>query len=176
MTYEQETLWLAGLLEGEGYFGKQSNSNSVVVQLLMTDEDVVRHAAIVMKANVHLARDARVNRKAAYRAFCCGENAINLMARLLPFMGTRRKEKITQLLEISKKRISRAEALQRGRVASSLRAAAITHCPRGHEYSPENSKRYKKGRACLICARYLSKKRYYARKMTAPQDQTKETK
>lgn len=31
--------------------------------------------------------------------------------------------------------------------------AAITHCPAGHEYTPENTYVYKKGRTCRTCRR-----------------------
>lgn len=34
-----------------------------------------------------------------------------------------------------------------------------THCPRGHEYTPENTGKQAKGRYCLICARQLKNAR-----------------
>lgn len=41
-----------------------------------------------------------------------------------------------------------------GRAAMLIRKAAVTHCPRGHEYTPENTRYNKFGwRNCRICIR-----------------------
>lgn len=39
--------------------------------------------------------------------------------------------------------------------------ARATHCPAGHEYTPENTYRYRHGRYCKLCMK-LNKRRYYA--------------
>lgn len=36
---------------------------------------------------------------------------------------------------------------------SPIHVGARTHCPAGHEYTPENTRRYKGERACRVCAR-----------------------
>lgn len=41
---------------------------------------------------------------------------------------------------------------------------ARTHCPRGHEYTPENIKWGQRGRGCKTCARKVSLKCYHDRK------------
>lgn len=38
--------------------------------------------------------------------------------------------------------------------------AAKTHCPKGHEYTPENTRKYGRGRWCRECARIRSRTRY----------------
>jgi hypothetical protein len=45
----------------------------------------------------------------------------------------------------------------------SARAARATHCPQGHEYSPDNTYRSKRGRECKKC----KVERYHAQKKNA---------
>lgn len=46
---------------------------------------------------------------------------------------------------------------------NAARQRAITHCPRGHEYSPENTSYRKSGaRRCKTCEREASRARYAA--------------
>lgn len=40
----------------------------------------------------------------------------------------------------------------------------VTHCPRNHEYSAENTHVYKGRRSCLICKKQLSRESYLRRK------------
>ncbi len=42
--------------------------------------------------------------------------------------------------------------------------AAKTHCPRGHEYTPENTYRYPSGRECKTCKKEAGKRAYEKRK------------
>lgn len=109
MTYEQETLWLAGLLEGEGCF--RARIHSVIVRLKMTDEDVVRKAAVLMggkcKRLPHYGRPSHW--KTSFEVNVCSEKAIQVMKRILPFMGQRRKAKIEELLERASHRMTPTE-------------------------------------------------------------------
>lgn len=58
---------------------------------------------------------------------------------------------------VNVRRSSNAEAARR-------RAKATTHCPRGHEYTPENTYQTSGGRACRICKRELGRAHYLANK------------
>lgn len=124
MTYEQETLWLAGLLEGEACFhgtrdGHGKPSNGACIQLLMTDEDVVNKAAAICNAKVYPRKpDTRGKWKPAWRMCVSGNRAVEVMKRILPFMGQRRKCKIEELLLIASHRLSLTERMKR---ASSAR-------------------------------------------------------
>lgn len=66
--------------------------------------------------------------------------------------------------------VTRSENLRRGRSAEVRRqqAALITHCPHGHEYTPENTRLVttKTGvaRHCRACNRVRSLAHYYAKK------------
>lgn len=57
------------------------------------------------------------------------------------------------------RRSTNAEAARR-------RGMAITHCPRGHAYTPENTYTTRDGRTCLACKR-ASARAFYERNRTA---------
>lgn len=47
--------------------------------------------------------------------------------------------------------VTQAENARRG--ATAVRNRAKTHCPRGHEYTPENTRWYRNARRCKACKR-----------------------
>jgi hypothetical protein len=61
--------------------------------------------------------------------------------------------------------VTNAENIRRGNTGINQRL--VTHCPHGHEYTPENTyiknrlHPRKKGRGCRICARALCLRSYY---------------
>ena len=93
--------WLAGILEGEGCFlisGRGRGSGTPVVQLQMTDGDVVERAAALMGARV-LHRSGRTPaHKDIWRANVYSDGAIDVMRAILPFMGERRAARISEIL------------------------------------------------------------------------------
>lgn len=97
-----ELAWLAGLLEGEGSFceGPPSSPNQPVVQLAMTDRDVVERAASLLgNITVYAKKDRR---KAHWKPFfqlkLRGLPAVTLMRTLRPFMGERRRNQIDKAI------------------------------------------------------------------------------
>ena len=57
--------------------------------------------------------------------------------------------------------VTRQVNLLRGETTTAARAA-ITHCPRGHEYTPENTRTSKLGqRECRECRRALNRAYYH---------------
>lgn len=101
MTDLEKTIWLAGLLEGEGCFTTTGAKKSyVAVYLVSTDKDVVETASEIMDCKVQtLKRISSVSRKPQYRAVVQGDKARKIMRNVLPFMGHRRTVRITELLE-----------------------------------------------------------------------------
>jgi len=97
MSYDKASMaWLAGLIEGEGsfYFG-----DTPTIEIQMTDEDVIQRAAAL--ANVHVRAPYRCkkgNRKLVYSFCVCGTKAIALMMTLYSFMGSRRREKMREVI------------------------------------------------------------------------------
>ena len=89
-----EIAWLAGLLEGEGYFHLNRERYPRVV-LSMTDEDVVTKAAILMKSRVH--RNGNV-----YTTSISGVKAIGWVMTLYSYLHKRRKERIRKIIKVWK--------------------------------------------------------------------------
>ncbi len=63
--------------------------------------------------------------------------------------------------------VTRAVNVKRGLVPAIVRARhrIITHCPNGHEYSPENTRYVKGCRLCRKCGAIDSARRYQRRKL-----------
>lgn len=98
----QESSYLAGLLEGEGTFTArdQRARKQLRVKLEMTDLDVVERAAQIMPAGKICKRDRanRMNCQTVYEVCWTSQKAENVMRRILPYMGERRKAKIDECL------------------------------------------------------------------------------
>lgn len=94
--------WLAGLLEGEGCFdeGGGRNNPTPQVRLAMTDEDIVRRAAMIFPGStpIKVREHRQENRKDVTLTSWHGKSAVHLMWMILPYMGIRRTEKILTIL------------------------------------------------------------------------------
>ena len=134
--------WIAGLLEGEGFFGL-TQGKYLRIQVAMTDTDVIERLRLVLGFG-YLDKTRRLpSGKIAYYWIVANQSqAAGLMMTLLPLMGQRRSEKIRECLVTWKK--------------TPLRKALWTHCKNGHELSPENTRTIKEGkylkRRCIRCA------------------------
>jgi|SRR5882672_4427614 len=99
---ELEIGWLAGLLEGEGYFayGKVTQ----IVTLEMCDDDIVNKAAILIAKitgnvpEVSCRKRKEKNRNYTYQFTLTGRNARATMKSLVRYMGYRRRAQIWQAL------------------------------------------------------------------------------
>lgn len=92
----EDAIWLAGLLEGEGSFDLHKGRYARV-RVGMTDRDVVGRAADLLGANVRLSLKPR-GHKPMWHAEVSGTKAVGAMNAVLPFMGSRRSDKIAQVL------------------------------------------------------------------------------
>lgn len=91
-----DTIWLAGLLEGEGCFDLHKGRYPRI-RLGMTDRDVVGRAAVLMGSRVRSTlRPAPF--KSTWHTEVSGNRAALLMRSLLPHMGTRRSQRIADVL------------------------------------------------------------------------------
>lgn len=102
MTSREEIIWLAALLEGEGWFGlkyhaPQRKYVNLAIRLGMTDRDVVEHVARLFGCSVTTTVH-QGGRKTMYFATVYGEKARWIMEQVLPYMGQRRSDKINELL------------------------------------------------------------------------------
>jgi hypothetical protein len=103
----QESAWLAGLIEGEGAICAEKKSDNrrhyLRVSLEMTDKDVIEHAGEVMhtKSAIESREPRGENYKPSWRIRWSGVQAENLIRRIDPYMGQRRKAKIKECLEMN---------------------------------------------------------------------------
>lgn len=97
---EKELYWLAGLLEGEGSFQAPapSDPNRPLIQLWMTDEDIVKRVSEMWGIKYHHYDRDRENVKRAYSLVMRGSRAVALMEKLKPLMGKRRQEQIQKAI------------------------------------------------------------------------------
>lgn len=144
--------WAAGLFEGEGCItlsGKPPSGKRVVLELGMTDEDVVKkfHAIVgVGHVGGPYHPSTRPNHHKPHWRWTVtgGRQAQAVLAALWPFLCLRRKAK--------------AEEAIRFFAAQQVWTKHRKHCPKGHEYTTENTYLLSRGgRACKICARSQSK-------------------
>lgn len=98
--------WLAGLLEGEGYFGitydKRRDHYRVRVQLKMVDKDVVERAhELTGLGTIYRAKDNRPNHSDCWVWSVASQNeVVVLLENVLPWMGERRTSKIVEMLKL----------------------------------------------------------------------------
>ena len=116
----RDRYWLAGLLEGEGCFvlAKSTSYHTRVphvylhprVDLVMTDEDIVRRAAALMGTptcrrmpgagpqRIAHAKNTGREYKPLWKTTLYASRAAALMRSILPLMGMRRQKKIREVL------------------------------------------------------------------------------
>ena len=97
---KKDKYWLAGLLEGEGTFmkGPPSIPRSPVVQIVMTDEDVIRKVATLLGYTCIKLHPKVSTWKSTYLVKIRGKRAIELMQLLKLLMGKRRREQIQRAM------------------------------------------------------------------------------
>ena len=138
--------WLVGIFEGEGCVWQRTGGNRPhpVIQVQMTDEDVVRRCYTITGLG-HLYERSAGNTKRLVWEWRVSryEDVVVLLERMLPHLGDRRRARVVELL-----RVAYAHPPRRLR----------THCKRGHPLSGSNLRLYTHGpigqrhRICRMCA------------------------
>lgn len=96
---ETDVAWLAGWLEGEGYFGV-APSGSPIIQVSCTDKDIVEKASKLMGSNgVKFQSRRKPHWKDVYKTHLHGQSAVNIMKLIRPYMGERRGAVIDTAIE-----------------------------------------------------------------------------
>lgn len=95
--------WMAGLLEGEGSFGRKQEGTihgSIVVSCHMTDRDVLQKLLDTVGAGTLTGpyKNGKVGHKLRYMFRVSGTPAYNLMAAVRPHVGERRGKTIDRLV------------------------------------------------------------------------------
>ncbi len=149
---DKEWVWLAGLLEGEGYFGATKEGagrqHSLRVTLTMCDLDVMEKAHQIVGSPVKIGSTANHPSRPSHWSVCysiqwTGRDAEAIMQRVLPLLGRRRKGRIEESL-----------ALYAGHSYW-----PTTHCYRGHPYDEANLHWEGHKRRCRQCRREGERRR-----------------
>lgn len=114
----QHIYWIAGFLDGEGYFGMANGSPTI--QVGVTDRDLLEKFRIYanLNNNVYKYDYKREKVSAHYRVILHGSIAIQWMMTLYSLMCERRKEKIRGVLDTWK--------------SQNVKNGSKTHCKNGH--------------------------------------------
>ena len=112
MIKRDDIIWLAGLLEGEGWFGL-SDGKYPVIGLKMCDEDIVVRVSDMWNVRVNHHRNY-------WMANIYGTNAIEWMITLYLLLGSRRRKVIAEIIKFW-------EEYPYSRVSSGMRNMAKGH-------------------------------------------------
>ena len=93
-----DLMWLAGLCEGEAYFGARADTGLPRLSIEATDRDVVGRAATLINGKVRARMQRNPRSRPTYVCEVSGEKAISVMQALLPHMGARRSSRIMEIL------------------------------------------------------------------------------
>jgi hypothetical protein len=103
---EAEVAWVAGVLEGEGYFGvyraRGGSQTRLTVACEMTDEDVIRRLReITGLGSIHVGKTRDPNWKPTWRwSVQSVEGAQEVARAVRPWMGARRTARIDEMLAV----------------------------------------------------------------------------
>ena len=99
LTKKQRLIFLAGVFEGEGWFGivkkKEGHTPAAVLEVQMSDEEVVTLFQRYLKTNKNISKRSKKKKeyyKDIYRFSIKGYRALHLMEEMLPYLCRRRKE------------------------------------------------------------------------------------
>ncbi|WBQ03806.1 LAGLIDADG family homing endonuclease [Kribbella sp. CA-293567] len=92
----EEAAWLSGLLDGEGCFDSPRGNPRIRVK--MSDLDVILRAADLMGASTHMEAARFEHHKPLMVAQITGDRAASIMRALLPWLGSRRSGKCTEII------------------------------------------------------------------------------
>lgn len=156
MILSRDICWLAGFLDGEGYFGIQGSTPRIVA----AQKDVWPLLKIKNlfggKIYRHMGSGCEkrgIEAKPINTIHITGSRAIGLMMTIYSELSPRRQEKIESIISKWKMIPRRGEANRKK-----------THCKNGHEFTLENTYLKKTGRECKAC-RIIYNERYLSRKL-----------
>lgn len=96
-TQSADLAWAAGLFEGEGSANFTGVSPSL--HLAMTDEEIVRRfQAVIGRGRICMPKRKRAHWKQAWWWSAAGQQVEEIVGRLWPHLGTRRREQIIRML------------------------------------------------------------------------------
>jgi len=97
---DSETAWIAGVLEGEGYFGIKHGRKTLVIMCQMTDLDVLQRIQVRFGGGISLTKKRKEHHKESWSWFVHGEAAYLAILSIYDLMSVRRKAKIDESLAV----------------------------------------------------------------------------
>lgn len=155
MTEREKLAWVAGFLDGEGCFYADPRTKYPHLTVAQSGEPTLLRRISEwtgVEGIVCQRASAQHWTKPAWRWEIHGFNKVQAVyARLYPWLGPVKREQGAAVLDAFRSRPDR-------------RNGSKTHCPHGHEYTPENTYVYMKngkpGRWCRACQLERCRKRY----------------
>lgn len=106
---ETDIAWIAGLLEGEGYFGIDNRSKdryetskippAPFIKVSMVDEDIIQRLSKLLDKSHFSPSRKTVTGKQVYTLHIGEkEKVLFILQKILPYMGVRRGERITECI------------------------------------------------------------------------------
>ena len=106
---ETDVAWIAGLLEGEGYFGIDNRSKdryeisntppAPFIKVSMVDEDIIQRLSKLLDKSYFSPSRKTVKDKQVYTLHIGEkEKVLFILQKILPYMGVRRTERITECI------------------------------------------------------------------------------
>lgn len=112
LTNTEQDAWIAGILEGEGCFNV-TKRKQVRITCSMTDLDVIERLHRYIGKGYILTDKQRGHYKRQYRWWCCnGEDILEILDRVQPYMGQRRLARIQECIEVIQQRKPRKKRPQ----------------------------------------------------------------
>lgn len=121
--------WVAGVFEGEGCFssGVCNRSRSFVARIAMTDADVVERVHAILSLGILRWKPAAKAHHKAQRTWAVSgfEDVQAVMAALWPWLGTRRRARVREILSLARAYFATpaSNGLPRNRFRRAKRAA-----------------------------------------------------
>ena len=131
--------WAAGFLEGEGSF--HNERTNIALTAAQVQREPLDRLQKIFGGKVYRISAAYCKGGEYHRWNSTGKIAAGVAMTIYTLMSTRRQGQITK-------------ALTKWRSKPANAQSAKTHCPKGHEYTPENTYRHparKQSRQCKAC-------------------------
>ncbi len=131
--------WIAGFLEGEGYF--HSQKNTPYISAAQVQRQPLEKIQSLLGGNIHLYKLGSLTESPCHRWSIGSVRATGIMFMLFDLMSPKRQNQI------------RAAILKWKSGPGINWKGKVTHCKNGHEFTVENTYRHpKRGtRSCRIC-------------------------
>ena len=106
---ETDVAWIAGILEGEGYFGIDNRSKdryevskippAPFIKVSMVDEDIIQRLSKLLDKSYFSPSRKTITGKQVYTLHVGEkEKVLFILQKILPYMGVRRSERITECI------------------------------------------------------------------------------